>query len=140
MGSREVIHSLTHARMLVRTKAQNKIDARICLLFERKSFDVWVKECGSIVCKPMERARTKYDTLNLKPTDKQSVSPVSASKGYVSDSVNALDVRNNDIRVFLDISDVNQIVSNPDALVSGMINRTNDSLAMNRMDPCDLDE
>ncbi|CAO2822735.1 unnamed protein product [Amaranthus hypochondriacus] len=103
---------------------------------------MWIEcfECGSIVCKPMERARTKYDTLNLKPTDKQSVSPVSASKGYVSDSVNALEVRNNDIRVFLDISDVNQIVSNPDALVSGMINRTNDSLAMNRMDPCDLDE
>ena len=35
---------LTFARLLVRTKAQNKIDARIKLLFEHGSCDVWVKE------------------------------------------------------------------------------------------------
>ena len=36
--------SLTYARMLVRTKAQNKIDVHIRLLFEHGSCDVWVKE------------------------------------------------------------------------------------------------
>ena len=40
----ENLHSLTYARMLVRTKAQNKIDARIRLLFEHGGCDVWVKE------------------------------------------------------------------------------------------------
>lgn len=39
-------HSLTHARLLVRTKAQNKIDAHIHLLFAHGSCDVWVKEVG----------------------------------------------------------------------------------------------
>ena len=38
------LHSLTYARILVRTKAQNKIDARIRLIFEHGSCDVWVKE------------------------------------------------------------------------------------------------
>ena len=40
----ENLRSLTYACMLVRTKAQNKIDARIRLLFEHGSCDVWVKE------------------------------------------------------------------------------------------------
>ena len=43
----ESVSSLTYARLLVRTKAQNKIDARIRLLFEHGSSDVWVKEGGS---------------------------------------------------------------------------------------------
>ena len=37
--------SLTYARMLVRTKAQNKVDARIRLQYENSSYDVWIKEC-----------------------------------------------------------------------------------------------
>ena len=36
--------SLTYARMLVRTKAQNKIDARIRFQYEHGSCDVWIKE------------------------------------------------------------------------------------------------
>lgn len=32
--------------LLVRTKAQNKVDARVRLLFENGSCDVWVRECG----------------------------------------------------------------------------------------------
>ena len=36
--------SLTYAHLLVRSKAQNKIDARIRLLFDHGSCDVWVKE------------------------------------------------------------------------------------------------
>ena len=44
------LHNLTFARMLIRTKAQNKLYARIRILFENKSCDVWVKEgpncCG----------------------------------------------------------------------------------------------
>ena len=40
----ESLCSLTYARVLVRTKAQNKIDARIRLLFDYESCDVWVKE------------------------------------------------------------------------------------------------
>ena len=39
----ENLCSLTYSHMLVRTKAQNKIDARIRLLFEHGSCDVWVK-------------------------------------------------------------------------------------------------
>ena len=38
--------SLTYARMLVRTKAQNKIDVRIRLQYEHGSCDVWIKECA----------------------------------------------------------------------------------------------
>ncbi|CAO2834541.1 unnamed protein product [Amaranthus hypochondriacus] len=36
--------SLTHARLLVWTKAQNKIDSRIRILSDHGGFDVWVKE------------------------------------------------------------------------------------------------
>ena len=38
------LQSLTYARMLIRTREQNKIDARIKLIFEHGSCDVWVKE------------------------------------------------------------------------------------------------
>ena len=38
------IQSITGARILIRTKAQNKIDNRIRLLYDRGSCDVWVKE------------------------------------------------------------------------------------------------
>ena len=41
------IRSLTSARLLIRTKAQNKIDSRVRLLFGQGSCDVWVKECGT---------------------------------------------------------------------------------------------
>ena len=41
--------SLTYARMLVRTKVQNKIDTRIRILFDHGSCDVWVKE-SSYLC------------------------------------------------------------------------------------------
>ena len=41
------LHSLTFARMLVRTKAQNRIDTRVKLLFDHSSCDVWVKEVGN---------------------------------------------------------------------------------------------
>ena len=42
------LDSLTFARMLVRTKAQNRIDTRVKLLFDQSSCDVWVKEVGSL--------------------------------------------------------------------------------------------
>ena len=42
------IRSLNYARILVRTKAQNKFDACIRLLFEHGSCDVWVKECSFV--------------------------------------------------------------------------------------------
>ena len=38
------VHSITSARLLLRTKAQNKIDNRIKLIFEHSTCDVWVKE------------------------------------------------------------------------------------------------
>ena len=44
----ESLDSLTYTRMLVRTKAQNKIDTRIKLLFEHDSCDVWVKDCYGV--------------------------------------------------------------------------------------------
>ena len=37
----EGLCSLSYARIFVRTKAQNKIDARIRLTFEHGSSDVW---------------------------------------------------------------------------------------------------
>ena len=43
----ENISSLTYARILVRTKAQNKIDARIRMLCEQGSCDVWTKESSN---------------------------------------------------------------------------------------------
>ena len=39
------ICSLTYAKILVRTKAQNKVEARIRLLYANGSCDVWIKEC-----------------------------------------------------------------------------------------------
>ena len=38
--------SLTYARMLVRTKVQNKIDVTIRLQFDDGNCDVWIKECA----------------------------------------------------------------------------------------------
>lgn len=40
------ISSVTHARILVRTKAQNRVDGRVRLLFEHGSCEIWVKEVG----------------------------------------------------------------------------------------------
>ena len=68
--------SLTHARILVRTKAQNKIDARIRLIFEHESCDVWVNVrscfCGlSGLCAKNNcelgkvNSRLRVDELNL---------------------------------------------------------------------------
>ena len=37
--------SLTYAKMLIRTKAQNKIDARIRVQYENGSCEAWIKEC-----------------------------------------------------------------------------------------------
>ncbi|CAO2841488.1 unnamed protein product [Amaranthus hypochondriacus] len=42
--------SLTHARMLIRTKAQNRIDVRIRVMLDRGGCDVWVKESGDCGC------------------------------------------------------------------------------------------
>lgn len=38
------LDSLTFARILVRTKAQNRIDTRVKLFFEHSTCDIWVKE------------------------------------------------------------------------------------------------
>lgn len=45
------IKSLTHARLLVRTKAQNRIDAHIRVLFDKGCCEVWVKESNLCPCK-----------------------------------------------------------------------------------------
>ena len=42
------LDSLTFARMLVRTKAQNRIDTRVKLLLDHSSCDMWIKEGGSL--------------------------------------------------------------------------------------------
>ena len=56
--------SLTYARMLVRTKAQNRIDTRIKLLFDHGSCDVWVKEsCG---LSGSYRHSRKQEPMNLR--------------------------------------------------------------------------
>ena len=47
VNSVDDLPSLTSARILVRTKAQNKIEARIRFLFEHGSCDVWVKESAA---------------------------------------------------------------------------------------------
>ncbi|CAO2837851.1 unnamed protein product [Amaranthus hypochondriacus] len=44
------VSCLTYAKMLVRTKAQIKVDPRVRLIFKNESCDVWVKECGTCVC------------------------------------------------------------------------------------------
>ena len=46
----ESMRSLTHARMLVWTKAQNKIDARVRIFSDHGGFDVWVKETHQCSC------------------------------------------------------------------------------------------
>ena len=46
-NSVENICSLTYARILVRTKAQYKIEARIRMIFEQGSCDVWTKESST---------------------------------------------------------------------------------------------
>lgn len=45
------VQSLTFARLLVRTKAQNKIDTLIRLEWESGNCDVWVKESNNCSCK-----------------------------------------------------------------------------------------
>ena len=57
------ICSLTTARMLVRTKAQNKVEARVRLIFEHGSCDVWLKECH-VSCVEHDKTMGRPDTLN----------------------------------------------------------------------------
>lgn len=40
------VHSLTFARVVIRTQVQYNIEARVQLVWESRSFVVWVKECG----------------------------------------------------------------------------------------------
>lgn len=63
------VECLTYAKVLVRTYAQNKVDARVRLLFENGACEVWVKECGLCGCK-----------------DKASVGPLNR-KCYCEDSM-----------------------------------------------------
>ncbi|CAO2837837.1 unnamed protein product [Amaranthus hypochondriacus] len=44
------IGSLTHARLRVRTKAQNQIDARVRILFKSGCCEIWVKEVSVCEC------------------------------------------------------------------------------------------
>lgn len=54
------IHCPTYARLLVRTKAQSKVDVRIRLIFEGGSCDVWIKECGYCEQNPYSCSRNTY--------------------------------------------------------------------------------
>ena len=64
------IESITGARLLIRTKAQNKIDNRIKLLYDHGSCDVWVKEyqgsctkyCGNRNVK-MSQSKTEHNEV-----------------------------------------------------------------------------
>ena len=73
------ICSLTHARMLVRTKAQNKIEARIRLLYEHGCCDVWIKEGKG--CRK-EYCRIGFREVHVDGTDcKQSMQGGKPYKG-----------------------------------------------------------
>ncbi|CAO2820332.1 unnamed protein product [Amaranthus hypochondriacus] len=83
------IPCLTHARMLVRTKVQNKIEARIRISFEHGSRDVWIKEC-SPSGSPLDWAgRKMMDSCN----DDDKSCPESLNE-WVSDSLNVLCTKN----------------------------------------------
>ncbi|CAO2841405.1 unnamed protein product [Amaranthus hypochondriacus] len=51
------VNSLTYARMLVRTKAQYNIDARLSLEWDSGSCRIWVRETASCVCKVVQRSK-----------------------------------------------------------------------------------
>lgn len=76
-------HSLTHARLLVHTKAQNKIDARIRLLSDHVSCDVWVKEVVACDFKQLDITNMGKASNSIEPNDDMQTSE---SKDYVSNS------------------------------------------------------
>ena len=67
------IQNITGARMLIRTKAQNKIDNRIKLFFENGSCDVWVKEQNS--CCDECAGNRKYSVFKPPPEQVQNMEP-----------------------------------------------------------------
>ena len=76
------ICSLTYARMLVRTKAQNKVDVRIQILCDHGSCDVWVKErswCSEKHSKLASDSHVNLDTV---------LGSVPNRKAYVSANAN----------------------------------------------------
>lgn len=80
------IQCLSHIRMLVRTKAQNRIDARIRVLFDNGCCDVWVKECGDCECK-LSDAKCKKNSFHEGDDAKEYVSDSSYTHHSVENSV-----------------------------------------------------
>ena len=53
------VERITGARILIRTKAQNRIDNRIKIMYAHGSCDVWIKEhCGSCACRGINAGLT----------------------------------------------------------------------------------
>lgn len=69
----DVVPCLTHAHMLIRTKAQNRIDVRIRVLHGRSSYDVWVKESGGCGCNISNILAMKNGSNNLGELNRSSV-------------------------------------------------------------------
>ena len=62
------IETITGARILIRTKAQNKIDNRIRLVFDHGSCDVWVKESyGSCINNCAEERKNRRVSNDIQP-------------------------------------------------------------------------
>ena len=101
----ESVCSLTYARILVRTKAQNEIDVRIRILFKHGSSDVWVKESCFYGDK---HSRKKWPTnVNGVALDRDENSEFMA-KQWVSESEDAKEDKNEICSAFIDplLSDV----------------------------------
>ena len=80
--------SLTHARLLVRTKAQNKIESRIQILSEHGGYDVWVKE--SIYCSRLPTGFPVYKKFCSMSCEGE-LNSQSLLKDWVSDSERIID-------------------------------------------------
>ena len=71
------LHNISGARILVRTKSQNRIDDRIKLFYENGSCDIWVKECyGNCDIAGVEgmQDRTKLPPKQVDETREETVS------------------------------------------------------------------
>lgn len=88
--SQDELQCLSYARMLVQTKAQNRIDVRIRVLFDIGSCDVWVKECGVCGCKNNSLPSYKKHSCGVLEHKEGAASD---DKDYVSDSVHSISER-----------------------------------------------
>ena len=104
------VHSITSARLLLRTRAQNRIDNRIKLIFEHSTCDVWVKElyghygeidnCDKEVLTPPTPVHGKVDLVEMLNKPHNTTEPLCLSDPLVQELCETS--KNRDDQVWVD--------------------------------------